>query len=293
MKIEFNIILNIITAEFGGMSDKISCKISDNDIRKISEKKSLRYYKISKLLSSGILKRPTYQREIDDRRVNIISNYIISNFDKPSFLLGSLIISVRDKKAYIVDGLHRTYAIQRVVSSDIGGFSSIEISVILLKDLDIVDEKKVFRNINLSLPVDKIIVHDDEIGVYVDAVEKLIHDKWKKYISISHTFKMPNINVKMLKKDLVEQNLIKHKIENCEVFSVDEYINKILELNEYIGERLRCAESNKFYQRHATAAQVIILEKNIKRCSVTKPAFYLGLIPKNKWVNYIFTKETM
>lgn len=291
VKFEFEYMIIIITYEFGDMSRD---ELSDNEIRQIFEKKTLQYHNISGLIARGVLKKPTYQRDIDDRRVNIISNYIISNFDKPSFLLGSLIISIRDKKAYIVDGLHRTYAIQRAVANKIEGLLSKVISVILLKDLDIVDEKKVFRNINLSLPVDKIVVHDDEIGVYVNAVEKFINAKWKKFISATSKCQIPNINIDMLKKKLVEKNLIKHKIENCEVFSVDEYISKILELNEYIGEKLNCSESNTFYSEYGNnTTQVNNLEKNIKKCRATKPAFYLGLIPKYKWVEYIFTKETM
>ena len=80
--------------------------------------------------------------------------------------------------------------------------------------LDVVEEKKVFKCINLSLPVDKIIVHDDEIGIYVESVKNLINSKWKKFISKSDKFKIPNININMLINDLVERNLVKHKIEN-------------------------------------------------------------------------------
>ena len=33
-------------------------------------------------------------------------------------------------------------------------------------------------------------------------------------------------------------------------------------------------------------------EKNIIKCETTDPAFYLGLIPGNRWVDFIFSKET-
>ena len=84
VKFEFEYMIIIITYEFGDMSRD---ELSDNEIRQIFEKKTLQYHNISWLIARGVLKKPTYQRDIDDRRVNIISNYIISNFDKPSFTI--------------------------------------------------------------------------------------------------------------------------------------------------------------------------------------------------------------
>lgn len=268
-------------------------ELSDNEIRKITDAKEIPYFKICKLISLELLKKPAYQREIDDHRVETICNYILSNFGKPSFIMGSIILSLRNKKLYIVDGLHRFWAINRIVNRGNSNMTHQKISVILLNNLDVIEEKKVFKYINLSLPVDKIIVHDDEIGIYVESVKNLINSKWKKFISKSDKFKIPNININKLINDLVERNLIKHKIENGEVFKADEYIDKILELNEYIGEKLKGSESNIFYSRHCkTLDQLNNLPKNIIKCEATNPAFYLGLIPGNRWVDFIFTKET-
>ena len=61
---------------------------------------------------------------------------------------------------------------------------------------------------------------------------------------------------------------------------------------EYIGEKLKGSESNIFYSRHCKLDQLNNLPKNIIKCEATNPAFYLGLIPGNRWVDFIFTKET-
>mgnify|MGYP000950054587 CR=1 FL=1 len=290
VKIEITMLLKIISEEFENMSN---VGLSDNEIRKITDNKEIPYYRICKLISLELLKKPKYQRNVDEHRVDTICNYILSNFDKPSFILGSIILSLRNKKLYIVDGLHRVWAINRIMNRGISNMTQQRISVILLQNLDIIEEKKVFKNINLSLPVDKIIVHDDEIGIYVESVKNLIISKWKKFISKSDKFKIPNININMLLNDLVDRNLIKYKIENGEVFKVEEYINKILELNTFIGEQLKGVNSIEIYTRHCKSLyQLNNLSKNIIKCESTNPAFYLGLIPGNRWVDFIFTKET-
>lgn len=290
VKIEIDLLLYIINEEFSEMSET---KLNINYIDELVNNKEISYKFVKKLLSLEFLVRPNYQREIEENRVDIICKYIMSNFNKPYFVMGSVILSFRDKKLYIVDGLHRLHAIQKIMNISAEDLSHMKISVILLNGLNILEEKKVFKTINMSLPVNKIIVHDDEIGIYVNAVKNIVTSKWKKFITKTEKFHIPNINIDMLINDLVERNLIKCKIENGEVFTVDEYINKIMELNNYIGEKLKGHESSTIYQRHCkTMEQLQKLPKNIIKCEVTNPAFYLGLIPRNGWVEYIFTKET-
>jgi hypothetical protein len=245
------------------------------------------------MIKNELLKKPNYQRDIDDTRVEKIYNYILTNIDDPSFMLGSIILSLRCDKLYVIDGLHRIFAINQIIKRFEIDLADKKISVILMQGLDIVGEKKVFKNINLSLPVSKIITHDDEIGKYVSAVEKFVIDNWKPFIKTTKGFAVPNINFNSLKHDLVNRNLIRHKIENGDVFTVNEYISKILELNEYIGEKLKSLDCDTIYSRRCNSLfQLTNLSKNIIKCENTTPAFYLGLIPRNRWVDFIFSKET-
>ena len=290
VKIEIDILLNIINEEFENMS---YTKISDKYIKTINDNKFITFHKINRLINHGLLKKPKYQRDLDESRVEKIYSYILTDVNDGSFMLGSIILSFRGGILYVIDGLHRIWAINRIMDRSEKNLKDNSISVILMQDLDIAGEKKVFKNINLSLPVDKIITHDDEIKKYVDVVEKLVNTHWKSFMKNTKGFTIPNININLLKHDLVNRNLVRHKIENGEVFTVDEYTAKILELNTYIGNQLKGPDSHEIYSRRCKSlSQLNNLSKNIIKCETTTPSFYLGLVPKNRWVDFIFSKET-
>lgn len=252
---------------------------------------SMSFTNIYNLNRDKLIKFPKYQRPIDTDRSKDIYEYIKDNYTKELFIMPSVIMSYRsDDKLYIIDGQHRIKAIIAFVRRCRQKKITINLKLLCLikENLNIEDEMAIFKIVNLGVPISKRYINVDELKEYYSEVEELFNEKWYEQLSESFSCYMPNNNLTSILNALNDRGIIKQLFETHLINSPKHLVEKIIELNTYVGYTLKSSGADCIYIRRCkTPAQFNALENNIIKCDKYKNPCYLGLLPKTSWIDFI------
>lgn len=248
---------------------------------------------IAELFKNDKIRPMKPQRPVNQLRVGDIAGYITSNYDKPTFIIGMAVVSKAADGTYsIIDGQHRLFAINSLNADENNVVSKhcFTLPVDVRHELSPDDEQKIFRTINLAIPLGALL--DVEKLKMFTMLENWLASEFKERFSSSPKPIIPNMNLFQLMEKIKSDDVISELYDSGLIDCVDDIIKLVRELNDCLGERFN-DESGGYllYQKHADTAgkkhnTQYFAELLIKIETKGKPC-YLGLIPKYRWISFI------
>lgn len=241
----------------------IKRKIDDNNIPHNYE-----FIKLEDLLKINI-HFTEWQRPINEKRCNVITEFIEKELEIKNFFTTPLIFGIikSERKYHIIDGQHRYEALKMISNKT----PNLIIPIIKIFVDNEEKLKYIFRSVNQSLPLPDVYKEpdgQDEVTVCKNVYE-YFENRFTTFISYKPA-KRPRIN------ETDFQNKIYELIGELKLSDTEEMIELISEENNIYSNKNR----NYFQQ---------ISDRNYNRCVSGK--FYLGLDKKYDWVDAIIKKH--
>ncbi len=187
-------------------------------------------------------KKPRFQREVSDIRVDNLKTFILENYQTKSFYLPPVILArlPEDNERYsIIDGQHRCAAISLIDRAH--PCMANKLLVVIFPTLTLADQLRLFRNINKSAPVPHLCL--DKVYI-TDIMETLCTKITKEYGNVikegAKTTKFSStLHTKTLDEFVTEENI--NKLWNQEILeavNVDDIFEFLKDLNDNIRVKM-------------------------------------------------------
>ena len=216
------------------------------------------------------------QRKIDIDHLNELIQYQKNYYKKYNeFIFPNPIIlcKINDKFA-VIDGQHRIQCIKTLFNEYNIDFN-IMLSIITIDNINEYDE--LFLSVNLNKPVVlfKNITDWKTVGKYI---EEYFLKNYNIYNKNSENPRIPHINFQNMLKYINENNII----EKCNL-NKDEFINEIIELNNYYSGINGLSKFTEYIQNYSTL---------LNKCKEKQPnnPLYLGIYKNFEWIESIVYK---
>jgi len=230
---------------------------------------------INKSIDEIIFEIPEIQRSLSDENVKNIYEFQ-NNYYKTHgeyCLNGTISIAIANTIQYLIDGMHRITALkilrrefpERNISLNIDYFY-----------INVQDLEKIYKFVNTHLPNSITALGIDNYKIIND-IEKYMLTQFKNYIKSSKNPHKPNFNIQSLKSYIIENKII----EKIEVVTSKQFIDEIIELNNYYSKLDPLIFQNFGVEKIYETLEIIKLNTN---------KFYLGIYHQFEWIERIFDK---
>lgn len=271
---------------------------------KMDEKnlRELTIQEIQDLFNAKVFVFPDYQRPVNEERLEEIKNYFIKTYNTPTFYVPEVVLNKVGNSINIIDGQHRIRALMRIVGKDREDMKDFKLSVVLKHNLSEEDEKKIFLNINKSVPCPNMYLHPDtETKIIKEFKENILNTFGNKIVKTTKV-QTPNMNIDHLieamcvkRDDPSNLSHLSYWFRNGLVSSGDELTREIMRLNNHIGVMLMSKNSFSLYKticpdkgKKYTAKKLDNYLADAKKKALNGNVCYLGFVRYNLLIDCMF-----
>lgn len=257
------------------------------------------FKEIEKKVKDKILVPCNFQRPLDKDRVNIIKDYILEKHYKKTFILGTVIVSRKNGKEYIIDGQHRLLSIAKAIRAnpdDESKLSDKELVFNIYENLSYDEDRELFYNINKSKPISKYYISDKKITKFVDTVVESLRKTHSTQFKYTDNPRPPNVGESHIKERLIDDKIVRSLYGNGDIIQARHLINMIEMVNIKMRDKLKSDTGLNLLNKHysgSTEKNDAYLKSMIKNIEQKVNPFYLGIIPRYEWCEYIIHTERL
>lgn len=247
---------------------------------------------------------PECQRPRDKDRVKLIKEYIKHNHKKNTFAIGMFIFNVAEY-VHVVDGQHRLSAIAAITKVEVKEYNleNFKIMADIRIGLSFEEERELFKNINQAIPCPYYILDEGTSSTMLKSLGTFLQQTFAGYVKESRQCQRPHINIPSILEALQNNGILRDLYESGDVSTYKDLESGIIALNKCMGDNLK-AVGHSLYIKYADGTSRThsvdkfatlmrqIIAKPLSNRGVRGVECYLGMVPVNKLVNFLFRHST-
>jgi hypothetical protein len=252
------------------------------------------------LCNAGLMGSRDYQRPIDDKRCDILKDWIIENYKRPWFYMPVIILNKVGERYWIIDGQHRIRAVIKIIGEQRSAMTGFGLRIDVTYDLSFEDEKLRFISINKSIPCPKLYLQKNTERKILDDLSLIIYSEFTNYISESWKCNCPNINVEKIIDFISDERVngtsaVSDWFSDQKVTSGADLAAGLIIFNEYAREVFKSKNGFTAYKhncpRRHDKDDAGKFEEKLRKAAAkarTRRICYLGLVSTDRIVHCMF-----
>lgn len=254
------------------------------------------------LYNTGTMISLPYQRPVDDVRVDNCRQWILENYNKPSFYLPDIVLNKINGIYHIIDGQHRIHSI---ISITIESMMNFKVGVFIKDGLTVTEEKMLFISINKSVPCSDMVIPKPVKKEILNNCKNFLYKIGGSCVSDSIRCKTPNFHIQKLLEDFCNNysdgsSCIGDWYKDNKISTSAELNKEITQFNEYIGKIFNSSDGFKAYRlncpRHAENHDEKKFRKNLliimtKADKDDNNPCYLGMVNYHRISHCLFNHK--
>lgn len=269
--------------------------------RKINEYKKVNINALINMFNAGNIVTPAYQRERDNKRLDVIKQHIIDNISNVNFYIPEIVLNTRGNKYRVIDGQHRLYALLNSTDEDLLILKNLSIRCVVIHELNDDEEKQLFMNINKSVPCPNLFLQPEEKINFINGFKNNIKNIFEHNISASEKPRLPNFNIRILIEAIThirsdDTSYINDWYSDGTIKNDVDLYNAFIVFNEYLGNKLTGNQGFRVYKlncprssdKHDEARFISLLEITRKRAIRGATICYIGFMDTERLLRCVF-----
>lgn len=246
---------------------------TNNPINNLFDQYVMTNIEIKKMVDSLEIKRPNYQRPVDETRISIIQDYIAKNNKSRSFILPPIILNEIKGSYHIIDGQHRLLSITTIEEK-------INVSVIVYKGLTYSEEFEMFKSLNKAVPCLDIYLSEGSIMEIQNELRTSLKTMFTVRCSPSKGCRIPNFYLdnflnNIFGKSNEQESIFDRVYMDGKIVDTKTLLAEILKINTIVGNKLQSPGGYNYYRtvcppsgRKHTPEKFQEMLKNEKQCYI-------------------------